>query len=231
VTRRSYAAASLAAALATVAVAGCGKDDDDTISGDKTTAAAPPAKASPNAGKPPDLDREKVGATGPQVTGSYVAGVSRTNAMLAIVVQGSRVVAYMSDGLQYSQHFQGRVGDDGVIKLESDGQVKLDAKVGKDRAGGAVRLAGGGGEPLRFDAKPAAAPAGFYRGTRTYRGKPVVAEWVVGDRKGKAQRGVLLVDGKPRTAPTLRPGQKRVVIRGLGRLNVERVASPADVKF
>jgi hypothetical protein len=222
VTRRSQTAALLAAAIVAAAVAGCGKDDN-TKNQPAATGPAAPVAGDENA---PDVAGEKVGSTRANISGNYVGMVSGTNAYLAIVVRDGKAVAYMTDGLQFAQHFEGKVGDGGLLSATSEGQVKLDAKVGSKRAAGSVRL---GGRRLGFNAHAASPPAGFYRGTRTLNGDPVVAEWVVIDRK--VQHGVLSVNGSPRSAPTLKPGRKVVVAHGLGRVTVERVASPADVKF
>ena len=181
---RRRATASWAAALTVaVALAGCG-DDDATSTVGSTPAGQAPAK------------------------GTFVGKVDGTDAYVAIVSDGSRVLGYVCDSKKLSRWIDVATIHDGKATLSSrSGDDLGDASLSTGRVSGTIVVAG---RSHAFRAVPASGRAGLYRAARVDRtdGKlgenEVEAGWIVlpdGTQRGSTNVGTtstILVKSAPR---------------------------------
>ena len=177
--RRSWAVALAAA----VVLAGCGDDADN---------ASQPAQAKPMA----------------ELKGAFVGKVDGTEAYVALVTDGNRVLGYVCDSKKLSRWIAVATIRDGTAVLNSrTGDELGEAMISAGRVSGTVTI---DGEPHAFRAQQAAGEAGLYRAARVDRedGKlregEIEAGWIVlpdGTQRGATNVGTtstVLVKSAPR---------------------------------
>lgn len=136
----------------------------------------------------------------PTSWGAYAGTVFGGSASIAIVVNGTRAVAFLCDGERRATWLQGAA---------PGGQLTLTGAAGSPPAGligtyvegvaaGTITIAG---EHWEFGVRAVAAPSGLYRATATVREATIVGGWIV--LPDGAQVGVIAADGGPATAPSL----------------------------
>jgi hypothetical protein len=178
--RRVACAVAVAAA---VALAGCG---DDAGSSDTATQAE----------------------QGMELKGTFVGEVDGTDAYLALVSDGTRVLGYLCDSKKLSRWIDVSPIRDGAAQLSArDGDDLGEAMISAGSVSGTVTI---GGEQHAFRAEPAAGEAGLYRAARVDRqdGKlgegEIEAGWIVlpdGMQRGATNVGTtstVLVKSAPR---------------------------------
>jgi hypothetical protein len=171
----SFAVALTLASLG-LFLAACGGDDGD--------AEAPEANAV--------QDRAPASA--------YVGRVEGSDAFVALVAEGSRLVGYVCDGREVSSWLEGSSFEDGRAQLENrDGQAVGEATLDPASASGEVEV---DGASHRFTAELAEDSAGLFRRTRGEPGEEGFREtgWIVlDDGSVKGTTSFLLGDGSVRT--------------------------------
>ena len=178
--RRSWAVALAAA----VVLAGCGDDGGSSSS--------TPTRAKPAA----------------QLKGAFVGEVDGTDAYLALVSDGTRVLGYVCDSKKLSRWIDVAAIRDGAARLSArDGDDLGEAMLSAGRVSGTITI---DGEQHTFRAEPASGEAGLYRAARVDRedGKLVEGEveagWIVlpdGTQRGATNVGTtstVLVKSAPR---------------------------------
>ena len=175
---------SAVAVTAAVVLAGCGDDDADT--------SVEPAQAT----------------TAVAAKGAFVGKVDGTDAYVALVSDGSRVLGYVCDSKKLSRWIDVSTIRDGTAALATrTGDDLGEAMISGSRASGTITI---GGQPHAFRAAPASGKAGLYRAARVDRedGKlgngEVEAGWIVlpdGTQRGATNTGTtstVLVKSAPR---------------------------------
>jgi hypothetical protein len=139
------AAWALSVALAVVAMAGCGGDDDS--------------------GGEPLFDAGRVSGEPPTVAGTFVGKVEGTNAFIAVIAppeggEGERVTAYVSDAARLSEVLTGTAEGDEFTATTERGDGEVEGTLSAKRVTGMVELPGG--ERAQFEADRATGAAGLY---------------------------------------------------------------------
>lgn len=174
----------LAASLSVVACTTGGGDDGSS-------------PGSTAAGPGPALRAGLVGAPSPTrhtEPGSWAGPVTGTDAVLAVVTDGSQVMAYLCDSAQRSSWFSGDLTGETAMLLNVNGDALALDFADADRSL-AVTFAPAEGDPvdLTLAPTPADAPVPLYR-----------AEEVLADEEGKVLAGwVTLADGTQRGSITV----------------------------
>ena len=140
--------------------------------------------------------------------GALVGKVDGTDAYVALVSDGSRVLGYLCDSKKLSRWIDVSTIRDGTAALAArTGDALGEAMISGDRASGTITI---DGEPHAFSAVPASGEAGLYRAARVNRedGKlsegEVEAGWIVlpdGTQRGGINTGTtstILVKSAPR---------------------------------
>ena len=155
------------AVTAAVVLAGCG-DDADTSTEPAQPAAAAAAK------------------------GAFVGKVDGTDAYVALVSDGSRVLGYVCDAKKLSRWIDVSTIREGTAALATrTGDDLGEAMISGDRASGTITI---DGESRAFSAVPASGEAGLYRAARIDRKDGKLT-------KGEAEAGwIVLPDGTQRGA-------------------------------
>jgi hypothetical protein len=175
--------ASAVAITAAVVLAGCGDDADTSPEPAQATEAA-------------------------AAKGAFVGTVDGTDAYVALVSDGSRVLGYVCDSKKLSRWIDVSTIRDGTAALATrTGEDLGEAMISGDRASGTITI---DGESHAFSAVPASGEAGLYRAARIDRkdGKltegEVEAGWIVlpdGTQRGGTNVGTtstILVKSAPR---------------------------------
>ena len=139
----------------------------------------------------------------------YVGTVSGTHAFVAVVVRGSRVIAYVCDSRKIAQWFKGTAPARKSTLTSSSGYV-LRITIGHGRATGSLRFPGTAGVVHRFAAARDTKPAGLYRGVKTVAGRRYLGGWIIlpdGRQRGEVVSGLADV-----ASPTLNPDHPSVTV-------------------
>lgn len=159
VTRRSPILLLLVAALAVAALAGCSSNESDVAAPTTTTSAA-------------------------TVTHTYVGRVAGSDALIGVVVDGKRVLAYVCDGVPgdpvgtiptVQAWFNGESNGGSVDVSQPAGRLQLELT--DSAMTGTLTLAGG--RTLAVTGEMATRDAGLYRADTTGPGGPAVAGWIL----------------------------------------------------
>lgn len=116
-------------------------------------------------------------------SGIFVGRVQDSNALIGLVTNGDRVVAYVCDNVE-ADWFRGQVVD-GRAVLTAAGGAQLTIDVSAATPSGTLHLQDGRG--LSFTTEVADGMAGLYRAEATVGGAPLVGGWIVlsdGDGRG-----------------------------------------------
>lgn len=140
----------------------------------------------------------------------YVGTVSGTRAFVAVVVRGSRVVAYVCDSRKIAEWFRGAVQAHKATLTSRDGYV-LRVTLGQRRATGSLRSPGKAGVVHSFAAGRDTKPSGLWRGTKTVHGRHYVGGWII-LRDGR-QRGEVVSGSTDVGSPRLNPADATVPVK------------------
>lgn len=140
---------------------------------------------------------------------AYAGAVFGGSASIAIVVNGTRAVAFLCDGERRATWLQGPAPGGQLTLTSAAAEVGAPAEAGAAPAGligtyaegvaaGTVNIAG---EHWEFGVRAVAAPSGLYRATATVRDATIVGGWIV--LPDGVQVGVIAADGRSVAAPRL----------------------------
>jgi hypothetical protein len=181
------------------------KSASDDRASDAGTGAAPSSSATPT----PKSD-QGIGAPVVPTAKTTFAGRTRTDpaAMIAVVTNNGKAVAYLCDG-KVESWLVGTVEPTGEIALKSKKGATLTATVAGTQLSGTVTAAG---RKWQFAVKMVTKPGSLYRATADVRGAAVVGGWIV--LPDGSQVGVVTVDDVPQPAPAIDPATGAVTVDG-----------------
>ena len=105
------------------------------------------------------------------VAGSFVGTVPGTDAYIAVVTNGSKVMAYICDGALYAEWFEGSTSGDGKqIDLMNYSGINLKATISLQSVSGTIIV--GPGVEYKLVAEPAKGAGGLYKVDNTEDGQP-----------------------------------------------------------
>jgi serine/threonine-protein kinase len=156
--------------------------------GDAVTAASSPPAQSPS-GPPPSASAPASAApvAPPAIAVATYAGTVNGGGSLAVVVKGSRAVAYLCDGRNES--WLSGTADGSDVTARNTTNDTLSATRGAGRLTGSLTV---NGRSWTFALPTVKKPSGLYRATAQIRGAEVVGGWVVlpdGRQVGVLRRG------------------------------------------
>lgn len=132
-----------------------------------------------------------VWASAQAASGSFVGRVQGSEAFIAFVVKGSKVLAYLCDGSKLADWFRLVQDASSAVDGRSASGIRLQAKFSAQEVKGSVTLADG--KILEFSATPITGEAGLYRSEVLISNESYVGGWIV-DQKGE-QRGAVVGGG------------------------------------
>lgn len=151
-----------------------------------------PVSISPTGSSTPTLSAVRAVST--DATTTYLGAVNGTQALLGLVLDGSKVRAYVCDGTPSSlatlaEWFAGQVKGSEVQASSQDQQAQFTAQLTRQSASGTLRLASGRVYAFSIPQVSATAQVGVFEGTALIVGKRYHAGWLVlpdGNQRGAA---------------------------------------------
>jgi hypothetical protein len=128
------------------------------------------------------------------LTGSFVGQVQGSEAFIALVAKGDKVLAYVCDGAKLAEWFRLLSNADGALEGKSAAGVGLKAQVETDTIKGSVIL--NDGKTLEFTATQATNEAGLYRSEAAFGETTYLGGWIVNQKS--EQRGAVIGGGNLR---------------------------------
>ncbi|HKH25783.1 MAG TPA: hypothetical protein VKB11_01465 [Acidimicrobiia bacterium] len=178
-----------------------------------------------------DNSGDRAGESEPSsVTGSFVGTVPGSDSYVAIVAgPKGDALAHVTDGASGVDWLDGTVTGR-TAALSNDGGATVDARFTESAVTGSFTRPGF--QTLTFTARPARAPAGFYRAQESFADGLYAAGWVVlpdGSIRGSVRRYETPLARGEVDASTYQPGDPTFTVPG-GVLRPARV-KPADLPF
>lgn len=121
----------------------------------------------------------------------YVGKVMGTDAYIGVVESGKRVIAYVCDGNNISQWFEGSFTQAGVVKLESNGQTLMLQATPQGFQGTYEK--DGDRKSFLANSIPSASEAGIYRADVPINDQSIIGGWVV--LEDQTRRGLVTLGG------------------------------------